>query len=279
MSGARRPIADSMRLRARDSDRDAVLKVLDAAFANGQLSEVEHEGRLESAAAARTLADLDGLVRDLQIPSELQDSVPTPPRDRSVRWIAALAAVAALVVGGVVVASGLSDSGSSGDSVSSSDTAASSADLTTAAGLGRLLDEIPQKFGDSVVDELDVYPEFAQVERQVPGKPGMSQSYTYKVDKGEARFEESGTPSPRSDSEVPVDLAPLRPNVPTLIGLLYGADRTLAVADPTSTHISIEQGEQSPEAEIYLTNAEQGTSGFLTMGFDGEVRAVRRADR
>lgn len=212
----------------------------------------------------------------------IADSVPAPPRDRSARRIAVLATVAALAVGGVVVAIKLSGSGDSAGSASASasDTAArSSTDLTTAAGLGRLLDEIQQKFGDSVVDELDVFPEFARLERQVPGKPGMSQAYTYKVDKGETRFEESGTPSPRSSSDLPVDLAPLRPNVPTLIGLLYGADRTLAVADPTSTHISVEQGEHGPETGIYLSNEEQGTNGFLTMGFDGELRGVHRADR
>lgn len=211
----------------------------------------------------------------------IADSVPAPPRDRSARRVAVLATVAALAVGGVVGAIKLSGAGSSAGSasVSASDTAASPADLTTAAGLGRLLDEIQQKFGDSVVDELDVFPEFARLERQVPGKPGLSQSYMYEVDEGETRFEESGTPSPRSSSDLPVDLTPLRPNVPRLIGLLYGADRTLAVADPTSTHISIEQGEHGPEAEIYLSNEEQGTNGFLTMGFDGEIRGVRRADQ
>ena len=96
------------------------------------------------------------------------------------------------------------------------------AKLTTAAGLVRLLDEIQRKFGDSTVDALDIYPEYALFNRPVPGKPGMSVSYQYEMDDGEARFTEAGSPSPRSGNGVPIDLAPLRPNVPTVIGLLYG---------------------------------------------------------
>jgi len=167
-----------------------------------------------------------------------------------------------------------------GGSTGTTDTANSlnPARLTTAAGLGRLLDEIRGEFGDSSGDVLTVYPEYALFSRPAPGKPGMSLSYQYDVDDGEARFTEAGAPSTRSGDGTPIDLAPLRPNVPTVIGLLYGADRTLAVADPTSTHISIEQDEHGPTAEIYLSNDEQGTSGFLTVGFDGEVRRVHSAD-
>ncbi|UNQ39629.1 hypothetical protein MPC38_23625 [Prescottella equi] len=200
------------------------------------------------------------------------------PRQPNRRLIAVVAA-AAVVVAGLLVVVG---TGRWGHSAGTDHTASSSsgpAKLTTAAGLVRLLDEIQQKFGDSTVDALDIYPEYALFNRPVPGKPGMSVSYQYEMDDGEARFTEAGSPSPRSGNGVPIDLAPLRPNVPTVIGLLYGADRTLAVADPTSTHISIEQDEHGPTAEIYLGNDEQGTSGFLTVGFDGQVRAVRGADR
>jgi hypothetical protein len=154
-----------------------------------------------------------------------------------------------------------------------------SARLTTAAGLGRLLDEIQREFGDSSVDTLNVYPEYALFTRPVPGKPGMSISYRYEVDDGEARLTEADRTAPRRGDGRPIDLAPLRPKVSTVIGLLYGADRTLAVTDPTSTHISIEQDEHGPTVGIFLSNDEQDTSGFLTVGFDGEVRKVRSADR
>ncbi|MCA1005682.1 hypothetical protein LCL87_08130 [Rhodococcus hoagii] len=210
-----------------------------------------------------------------RIPREREDSVP-PPQGRNVRRIAAFAAAAVAVAGGIVVTTGPWGGSTGTDGAANSP---NSARLTTAAGLGRLLDEIQREFGDSSVDTLNVYPEYASINRPVPGKPGMSISYRYEVDDGEALFTEAGTPSPRSGNGLSIDLAPLRPNVSTVIGLLYGADRTLAVADPTSTHISIEQDEHGPTAGIYLRNDEQATSGFLTVGFDGEVRRVRSADQ
>ncbi|WP_137722947.1 hypothetical protein [Prescottella subtropica] len=193
------------------------------------------------------------------------------------RVIAALAAAAALAIGGIAAVAGLSNSS---DSPVSARSEADAAELTTAAGLDRLLDEIRQKFGDSEVDELDVHPGYARLERRVPGKPALAQAYTYEVDGGAAQFTESGVPSPRRPGGDPaVDLAPLRPNVPTLIGLFYGAERTLAVDGPTAAHISVKQNEHGPGAGIYLSNPDQGTRGYLTMGFDGEVLEVRRADR
>lgn len=276
MATPRRTATDSTRLRARDCDRAAVCDVLDAAFGTGQLTEAELASRRDSAAEAGTLTELAALVRDLQVPRDLEDAIPTPPRQRNRRLIAVVAAAAVVVAGVLVVATD-----PWGHSVDADHTASSPdpAKLTTAAGLDRLLDEIQREFGDSTVDALDIYPEYALFKRAVPGKPGMSDSYQYEIDDGEAHFTESGTPSPRSNNGLPLDLAPLRPHVPTLIGLLYGADRTLAVPDPTSTHISIEQDEHGPTAEIYLGNDEQGTNGFLIAGFDGEVRKVRGAER
>lgn len=52
-------------MRAGDSDRDAVIVVLGDAFADGRLDYVEFQHRQERAVAARTLGDLQHLVRDL----------------------------------------------------------------------------------------------------------------------------------------------------------------------------------------------------------------------
>ena len=53
------------RVRASDADRDRVVERLDVAYGEGGLSRDEHDGRLQSAFAARTYADLDQLVIDL----------------------------------------------------------------------------------------------------------------------------------------------------------------------------------------------------------------------
>ncbi|MFF2085593.1 DUF1707 domain-containing protein [Nocardia sp. NPDC058176] len=55
--------------RARDIDRAQVSSVLDAAYAEGQLSAHEYHDRVRRAASARTLGDLGGLTADLQSPA------------------------------------------------------------------------------------------------------------------------------------------------------------------------------------------------------------------
>ena len=51
--------------RARDSDRDRVVMQIEAAFSAGRISDPDRQLRVAQAEAARTLADLDPLVRDL----------------------------------------------------------------------------------------------------------------------------------------------------------------------------------------------------------------------
>lgn len=145
----------------------------------------------------------------------------------------------------------------------------------SAEGLGRMLDDIDRQLDGSEVDRLVIYPGYASISRPVPGSPGSEQTYRYEdgdlVDNGGSRGRTAGTP---------VDLAELRPNVPRLIGLLYGADHTLGVSDPTRVHLIAERDDDNgPVVGIHLSNESSGAQGFLTVGFDGEVRAVHRADR
>lgn len=272
MPNGRRPMTPALKLRARDVDRAAVRDVLDSAYSDGQLTDVEHRSRVEATRSVRTLADLDRLVRDLQVPADLRERVPTPPPPPGTRWAVALAAVVVLVCGIVVVTSGQNNDHPAAT------TARAQAELTTVSGLGRMLDEIANQLGDSQVDSLTVYPEYATFSRAVPGKPGSEQSYQYEVEDGRARITDNGS-SPRRTEGVPVDLAELRPNVPRLIGLLRGADRTLGVRDPTDTYLIADRGDDGPAMGIYLHNEDTGARGFLTVGFDGTVRSVYRSDQ
>lgn len=52
-------------LRASDTDRDLVARVLSSAYADGRLDREEHDQRAETAAAARTLGELPPLMADL----------------------------------------------------------------------------------------------------------------------------------------------------------------------------------------------------------------------
>jgi hypothetical protein len=64
-------------LRATDQDRDAAVVRIGEGLVSGQLTDDEHESRVRSALAARTVRQLDELTRDLHL-------APPPPR-RSVR--------------------------------------------------------------------------------------------------------------------------------------------------------------------------------------------------
>jgi len=253
-------------IRARDVDRTAVREALDAAFSDGQLSQTEHRNRVEAARSARTLDELDRLVRDLQAPPTLSDTVASQPPPPSTRWIVAVAAAVVAVCGIVVVTSDRDVAGPAG--------AAPATELMTAAGFGQMLDDIARGLGGSQVDQLTVYPEYASISRPVPGAPGSEQSYTYE----DGKLTDNGR-SPGRTEGVPVDLAELRPNVPRLIGLLYGADRTLRVSDPTQIFLDAKRGDDGPVVNIHLKNETSGASGFLTVGFDGAVRSVYRSDQ
>lgn len=62
------PVADALRLRASDADREKVAGVLRDAYAEGRLSAVEHEERLTQTYAAQTYAELVPVLHDLPVP-------------------------------------------------------------------------------------------------------------------------------------------------------------------------------------------------------------------
>lgn len=255
------------RIRARDVDRTAVRAALDAAFTDGQLSHVEHRRRTEAAQSARTLDDLDRLVGDLQAPPTLSGTTAPTSMSTSTRWAVALSAAVVVICGIVAV--------TSDRDVVPASSGASSVELTTAAGFGRMLDDIEHQLGSGEVDRLIVYPEYASISRAVVGAPGSEQSYRYE----DGHLTDNGR-SPGRTAGVPVDLAELRPNVARLMGLLYGADRTLGVSDPTQVNLIAQRDDDDGSiVSVHVTDENTGAQGFMTVGFDGEVRSVYRADR
>ncbi|WP_430331298.1 DUF1707 SHOCT-like domain-containing protein [Rhodococcus sp. ACT016] len=279
----------TVQVRARDIDRADARALLDIAYESGQLRPDEHQARVDSAATATTLAELDRLVNDLQVTDDVVGRTRfTPPLDPpraptspapapakpAPRHRTAVVAGAALV-GGLLLAALVAKAPDSGTLLSSPDHPGSSAVLTT-SGFGQMLDDIEREFGDLLVDRIDIYPDRTVIERPVPGKPGLDQNYRYEFTGSTGKLTELGTSS-RSSDEVPTDLTELRQNLPRVIGLLHGADRTLRVDNPTS--VSMIVGSDGPVAEISLRNEEQGTAGSLTVGFDGDIRRIHRADQ
>ena len=91
--------------RASDADRDRVIDLLKAAFAQGRLTKDELDERLGQALAARTDADLAALTADLHPgPAGAQlERTPAPPR-RAVGWGAAALAALLLAIAAVALA-------------------------------------------------------------------------------------------------------------------------------------------------------------------------------
>ena len=62
------PLAEAMRMRASDADREKVASVLRDAYVEGRLTAVEHEERLAAVYQATTYGELIPVMRDLPVP-------------------------------------------------------------------------------------------------------------------------------------------------------------------------------------------------------------------
>jgi hypothetical protein len=62
------PVAEALRMRASDADREKVASVLRDAYVEGRLTPIEHEERLAEVYRAATYGDLIPVMRDLPVP-------------------------------------------------------------------------------------------------------------------------------------------------------------------------------------------------------------------
>jgi hypothetical protein len=62
------PVADALRMRASDADREKVASILRDAYVEGRLTAVEHEERLAETYRAMTYGELVPVMRDLPVP-------------------------------------------------------------------------------------------------------------------------------------------------------------------------------------------------------------------
>lgn len=76
------------RLRAADADRDRAVEYLKAAFTEGRLTKDEHDERVHRVLTARTYADLDVVIADLNVPGPF--APPTPAQRTNPLAVASL---------------------------------------------------------------------------------------------------------------------------------------------------------------------------------------------
>lgn len=241
--------------RARDSDRAATCQILDAAFADGQLSMEEHRQRVSAATNAATLGELQPLVDDLQTAAAIQPFTPTH-RYRAV----ILAAVSGVVVCVAVVAwlvfrhPGLDTTASTTPAEPTSThvlaaeptTAAEApaepapvvltppANLQSADGLTRVIDTMRERFGDTTGYELAVMSDEAMLARPDPSDEHSKLIYSFDGGWGDPSTRK------RSDTDDVTDLAAF--DIPAAAAALQAAPATLRIAptDVKETSLDID---------------------------------------
>lgn len=204
------------RTRARDVDRANAGELIDAARRDGQLTAEEHRILTELLGSARTLGELADLVADLQgsrrVPTRPVPGEPSASARNPVLLLAA-GLIAAFV--GFAVTSTDSDppvpapapgaaAGPGWDDIAA--VVIETPDLLTAAGLAHFLDDYRAKFGDTAADSVYLYPDFATIDRAVPGAPNRAVDYDYR-----GGFTQSGDITTRRTDTQPVDLGLLDP--------------------------------------------------------------------
>ena len=268
-------------LRAKDSDREAVVEVLNGAFVEGQLDPEEHQRRVDVALAAPTVGSLSVLTADLQLSGEvfrdlsakgLVPHVPAAsptgttaptgapePVPTKLVWakgrLVALAVVVLLIAGNCV-----------GNAVISGDRADDSgfADPIGLGQSGLVLDEAflddfitsyEARFNTTEVVSVESEEEGLLVIVPVVGQaPGTAYSYE------EGVF--TKVPGTGAADDRTVDLADL--DTAAIAGLPDQAVEELGVDDPEQVDLLIGQTRAGPGVEVSVT----GDDGVATMTTD-----------
>ncbi len=266
--------------RATDTDRSAVLVLLDAAFTDGQLDAAEHDLRAGLLADARTLGDLAGLVEDLQDATPPQpttsipeSSAPADPAARARRFLvgtlvaSAAAAIAAFWFVGreeaPVVAAPVA--ATVDDVTALPARVVATPDLRTAEGFAQFVEDYRAKFGDTVVDDVTIYDNSAMITRAMPQQPNREIEYAYRYG-----FAPAYDPTTRSLDTPTVDLAAV--DQPALARLLAEAPSMLNVPGGEISHISVDPADRHGPASlrVFMSN-EFSESGHLEASLAGEV--------
>lgn len=272
--------------RAKDTDRQEICTLLDAALSDGQISGEEHRERIGKATNAVTLGDLKLLVSDLQgnaAPARLRG--PKFPLNTA-RWRALAAGFVGSVLLGVLIGWGLYGDTSSpldfgghaGDPGAKPDGIAPvvltpPTQLHSLGGLTGLLEQTRKRFGDTIGYRMVIYPTYAVYDRPDPSDDRRKLAYDYRGGWGDP------TSSARSsgDPDVPVDLSKF--DVTKAVGIMRGAPQTLHIkpADVKSTYLIIEPGKDplqpdSLSLSVYVSSDYGG--GYINFAGDGTIKRL-----
>jgi Domain of unknown function (DUF1707) len=275
--------------RAKDSDRNDTCRILDNALSEGQLSMAEHGERVKAATNAMTLGELQDLVSDLQnsnAPVQLPDLKKPSRMGGGNGWGMRLAVAGVLVLLGIGIGWGLygnttsplnftSDPGAKSDGIPAT-VLTPPKQLQSLGGLTGLLQQMRQRFGDTMGYSLTIYPEYAVVSRADPTDERRKLSYTYR-----GGFDDPST-SAKDDDDVLVDLAAF--DVKAAVGILRGAPETVGLQQKdvkaNSTYLSIDPSRDPVTPGALTLRASVSSdfgSGSITFAGDGTIKRVDSA--
>ena len=145
--------------------------------------------------------------------------------------------------------------------------------LQSLGGLNGLLEQMRQRFGDTMGYDMVIYPEYAVLYRPDPSDERRKLSYTYR-----GGFDDPTT-SAKSEDDVLVDLGAF--DVKTAVGILRGAPETVGLnpADgkKDNTYLTIDPA-KNPLAPGELTLRANVSSDFgsgsVTFAGDGTIKRV-----
>jgi hypothetical protein len=251
----------------------------------------EHRTRVALATGAETLGDLQSLVSDLQTnnaPVQLPDLRKRPklPGAGGGNWKYGLAVSVVLVLLGIAIGWGLygnttsplsftSDPGAKSDGIPAK-VLTPPKQLQSLGGLTGLLEQMHQRFGDTMGYSLTIYPEYAVLSRADPTDDRRKLSYTYR-----GGFDDPST-SAKSEDDVIVDLGAF--DVKTAVGILRGAPETVGLQQkdvkPGNTYLSIDPARDpvTPGAlELRASVSSDFGSGSITFAGDGTIKRIDTA--
>jgi Domain of unknown function (DUF1707) len=275
--------------RAKDSDRNDTCKILDSALAEGQLSMTEHGERVKAATTATTLGELAALVDDLQnsnAPVQLPNLKKPSRMAGNGGWGMRAAVAGVLVVLGIAIGWGLygntssplsftSDPGAKADGIGPK-VITPPKQLQSLGGLTGLLEQMRQRFGDTMGYSMVIYPDYAVVYRADPNDERRKLNYSYR-----GGFDDPST-SAKDEDDVLVDLAAF--DVKTAVGILRGAAETVGLQQKdvkaNSTYLSIDPSRDPLTPGALTLRASVSSdfgSGSITFAGDGAIKRVDSA--
>ncbi|MFE7420146.1 DUF1707 domain-containing protein [Rhodococcus sp. NPDC057529] len=279
----------SSHTRARDLDRVNACSRLDAAYADGQLGAAEYHDRSAQALSAKTLAELNLLINDLQLPSAVTEQAPvrTPGSPRRALQIA-VACGAVIAVGAI----GLALTGQDRPDPVVTPVPAQvekplvqpevavpavepiivgAAQPLTQDGIRALFEQYRQKFGDLTVHELGLYDQYAILSRTALDAPDKVDRYDFR-----GGFKASGIRTQRLPGTGEVDLAQV--DVPALVALIADAPRLVGVPDGSIGHVLLADGGKGPAINVYVYDKARTGGGYLRATLGGDVWQVNPAN-